>query len=347
MSEMINTDSIQKRHKIIFLIPAGRRRYLKILFSYLEKDKFIDEIWIFDNCRDPADRNFLNNFIKQKIISDSRWKLFNIPKADGTNRSVNKIYKFIESYNDNAFFVKIDDDIVYIDRDFSKKFYQRALSYVDDCYLFSPVVINNALISFFLIIENKIKIGTVPFSAQASDLTLWRSGLFAEYLHRSFLESLKRGRIDNYYLNKVYKISNQRFSINCIGFFSELIELLNDKKIPLMVQNADDEEYLTSILSAKLEKKICIINDVLVSHFSFFTQEYYLVKQLDILQDYARIAGIELYKDELKINYNRVSCIKAILKSFIKDLINIGFGIYLKSQKEKFYRMISNQYENE
>ena len=105
---MISTKSTEKRHKIIVVTPASRQRYLEILATYILQDNFIDEWYLWDNCRKKEDRAYINKLAN----SYPKVHVVNEPGVDGTNKSINKFFK--HARDPDAFYIRLDDDIVYL-----------------------------------------------------------------------------------------------------------------------------------------------------------------------------------------------------------------------------------------
>ena len=191
--------------------------------------------------------------------------------------------------------------------------------------------------------EKKIHYPPIGISAQAGCPVLWKSGLFAEYIHKIFLSKVKQGSVADMYLSGLYKLQYQRFSINCIGIFSETVNELTRLGVPFIPLDADDEEYLTSVLSFKLNKKICIINNLIVSHFAFYPQELYLLKYTDCLYEYANLVDIQIEDsdfDDVRIGLKKIF---NTIRNCVKDVVNIQTGIYLKKQKLGFQKLLRKE----
>ncbi|MDD2467291.1 MAG: hypothetical protein PHI97_25170 [Desulfobulbus sp.] len=95
-------------HKIIAVTPAGRRSYMDLLKHYVLRDSNISEWHLWDNCRDSADRAYIDSLERehQKI------RVVRIENTDGTNLSVNRFYKFCN--DPESFYIKMDDDLVFL-----------------------------------------------------------------------------------------------------------------------------------------------------------------------------------------------------------------------------------------
>ena len=128
--------------KVIAVTPAGRRRYLELLAKYVLSDEAVAEWHLWDNCRDPADRAYLQS------LTDPRIKIVSLPNAKGDNRSINK---FCRTMTDpDAFYVKLDDDICYLPPGFFGRFAAKVAASKTNAIWFSPMVINNAICSWLL-----------------------------------------------------------------------------------------------------------------------------------------------------------------------------------------------------
>lgn len=177
---------METKHKIIAVTPAGRKRYLEILSRYILADNSIQEWHLWDNCRSEDDRIFLNELARES----SKVKVIKVEGADGTNKSINLFYKFLA--DEDAFFIRIDDDVVFMEKNFGAKLYERAIKEKDKYLWWSPIIINNAICTYFLFAKDKLKT-TYPLTAQCMDKFSWGSPYFAEELHRWFFDIVNKG----------------------------------------------------------------------------------------------------------------------------------------------------------
>lgn len=266
-------------YKIVAVTPAGRRYYMDLLKHYILRDSNISEWHLWDNCRDPSDRIYIDNLEREH----EKIHIVRIEKTDGTNLSVNKFYKFCD--DPTAFYIKMDDDLVYIQEGMAKTLFDAASAQRDTCFWWSPLVINNALCSWLLQHHGLLKTSAI-LSAQAGCATGWRDPRFAVALHSSFLELLAKGkqvRIPNAF------VSLSRFSINCLGFFGADVRRIGSTFCP---PDVDDEEWLSASLPLKEGRAGCIVGATCVAHYSFFTQEAAL-RTTNILDRYYDLAGLK------------------------------------------------------
>jgi hypothetical protein len=269
-----------RKHKIVAVTPAGRRAYLEILGAYILKDGSIDEWHLWDNCRQESDRAYINDLEKRH----AKIKVVRQEKTDGSNSAINQFYQ--GASNPETFYIKLDDDIVFLPPGFGECLYEAALTEKGAHSYWSPLVVNNAICSWLLKYHSQMQID-VGLMASAACQHGWRSPLFALELHRAFLDALDQAYADKFKVPN-FSVSLARFSINCIGFWGEDVQELGQRFCPLGV---DDEEWISAVLPSLTGRPGRIIGNITIAHYSFFTQEDSLLKT-DILSRYAKRAGI-------------------------------------------------------
>jgi hypothetical protein len=266
--------------KTIVVTPAGRRRYLELLASYVLADPAVTEWQLWDNCREAADRAYIH-----ALTSNPKVRVVTLPNSKGDNRSINKFYRGMNE--SDAFYVKIDDDLTYIEPGFFGRFHEKATRFREKAIWFSPLVINNAICTWLLAYHRKIKVSQ-PLSFQASCNTGWKSAEFSVLLHRFFLDALQSEQLNDLRIPDL-GLATGRFSINCIGVFGAERNALGDDFCPVDV---DDEEYISAVLPLRTGKVGQVIGSEIVAHFSYFTQEHILLRT-DILDRYYALAKLQ------------------------------------------------------
>jgi hypothetical protein len=258
--------------KVIAVTPAGRRRYLEVLAKYILGDEAVTEWHLWDNCRDPADRVYIQSLASPKI------KIVSLPNSKGDNKSINKFYRTMT--DPNAFYVKLDDDICYLPPGFFGRFAAKATASKTNAIWFSPVVINNAICTWLLSFHGKVKCSEA-LTCQASCEIGWKNPEFAVLLHRAFLNKIETDQVKSLHIPDA-TMTMGRFSINCLGMFGGDRNALGDAFCPLDV---DDEEYISAFLPMLTKRPGQIIGDEVVAHFSYYTQER-VVLDTDVLARY-------------------------------------------------------------
>jgi hypothetical protein len=268
-------------HSIIAVTPAGRRHYLEILKQYVLSDASICEWQLWDNCRRQSDRDYIEELARRH----PKIRIVRAPAVDGSNKAINQFYQGLTDRN--CFYIKMDDDIVYLPKQFGRRLYEAARAEEGQFVYWSPLVINNAICSWLIKHHSGMSVQANVIAA-ASCATGWRNPFFAESLHRAFIEAIDGDWIESFAVPN-FKLSLARFSINCIGFFGSDVARLGIRFCP---PDCDDEEWISAVLPSNLGKFGRIIGDLVVAHFSFFTQETELLRS-GILDEYFRIAEVD------------------------------------------------------
>ena len=287
-SALARTAGRPTANRVVAVTPAGRRRYLELLKHYILKDTSIDEWFLWDNCRDPLDREYIN----QLEAGHSKIKVIRRDNVDGSNRSVNGFYA--SCADESVFYIKMDDDIVYLPERFGASLYANALNERDLFLWWSPLVINNAICSWLLKYHSEIKISE-PVSCQAGDVLGWKDPAFAEKLHKIFLLAVEANDVRAFQVAD-FGVSLARFSINCLGFFGEDVRRYGQQFCPADV---DDEEWLSACLPSITGRPGRVVGNLTISHFSFFTQEQELLRSR-ILDRYYSLASLQPPQYEIK-----------------------------------------------
>jgi hypothetical protein len=268
-------------HKIIAVTPAGRRLYLECLKRYILADASIDEWHLWDNCRKESDRVY----IRELAARHDKIRLVEVDGADGQVGSINRFYPHTRDVD--AFYIKMDDDLVYLSPNLGRDLYERACAERGRFAWWSPLVINNAICSWLLKYHSKLRIDA-SLSAWAACETGWRSAEFAYCLHDKFLEAAATNALHAFRVPD-FEISLSRFSINCLGYFGEDASASGAEFCPL---NVDDEEWISAVWPSRIGRPGRILGNILVSHFSFYTHDKEL-RRSDLVARYYRLAGLE------------------------------------------------------
>ncbi len=310
--------------RVVICTPAGRKNYLEILKEYIIKNELVDEWHLWQNCRNRDDLEYL------KKLSESSKKILIIEadNVDGTNKSVNKFYKFCNQ--SNTFYIKVDDDILYVHPKTIDRLLNIAIEEKNRYLYWSPIVINNAVCSAVLSAKGILTTG-VHLSAQASDGIGWASPFFALKLHESFLQTLKDGLVEKILFKDRISLGAQRFSINCIGFWGDTVLSLGDEFCP---SDVDDEEWISATLPIRYGLPGRLIGEALVAHYSFYTQEQYLNRYETIMKEYRNMAG--LTGSYISNKKNKLRLFQPF-RAYARDYLNNKLGIYKPSQTKKLF----------
>lgn len=287
-----------KDRKIVICVPAGRKRYLEILFPILQKYRTVlDRIDIWVNTLDGEDLAFI---YRTEAKDPAFYNAIPLPKGVELSsnkplwQTVCKFYKF--ACDIDTVYIKVDDDIVWVD---SEERFRRFLDFRIDhpeYFMISANVINNSLLTHM-----HQRFGTIPYKDAGivnwnshCKVGLW-SGEFAEHLHKtvweyaerdgSLTKAMERFRITP----EQYVLFNyERIAINWVSWLGEDLASFGGD-VP-----AGDEEWLCKTKAKQLEKPICIFFGFIVSHLYFGPQRQHCEAKTDFLQRYREDAIKEL-----------------------------------------------------
>lgn len=254
---------------------------MRLLSHYVLGSAEVAEWQLWDNCRNETDRAYL----EQLAASDPRCTIKRLASADGTIQNIGDFFRFCD--DPEALYLRLDDDIVFTEPGFFERFKARTLASRGEALWFAPLIVNNAVCSSLIQSLSKVRIeGTI--TSQAMCPYSWAYPSFPEAMHPVLIDAARRGRLDDFRVPD-REVRLGRFSINAIGFFGAEVIALGDLFHP---PDQNEEEWLSAVLPAKLNRPGKVLGDLLVSHFSFYTQERRLL-QTDILESYYELAGLE------------------------------------------------------
>lgn len=263
------------KYYIVCNTAAGRRRYMQYLIPQVLSSNIVDRYDIWLNTINPHDIAFFD------LLSKRNSKINIIKQPEGVvdgNKSINAFYKYCCS--PNTIYIKLDDDILWIEPDFFPKIIQFRIDN-PNYFLISPLVINNPKCTYLLQVSGAIKLKKY-IDANNSNEIFWKKGQFAKELHEWFINKyLINDRYPQLHIG-MYPISLTRFSINCIVWFGEQFRDFDG------IVLGDDEEYLSCILPTKLGLNNCFFCNTIISHFSFYTQRA-ILDNCNILERYGSL----------------------------------------------------------
>lgn len=273
-----------KNYKIVVNTAAGRRRYMQYLIPFVVGCDLVDRYDIWVNTHNGADIEFF------KRCANCYPKINLVWQPDGVVNGIASINAFYRKCCDeDTIYFKLDDDIVWMEPDLIEKMVEFRIAN-PHYFVVSPLVINNALSTYLLQIDEKISL-TRYFNSSASSIVLWKSGKFAADLHKWFFEGyLQTGRYEELYVG-LKEMGMCRFSINCILWFGKDL-----KKIGGVIPG-DDEEFMSCIYPTKLGKSNAWNGDAIMAHFAFYPQRVEL-DQMKILDQYGKFLHTEWAKTE-------------------------------------------------
>jgi hypothetical protein len=261
--------------KVVAVTPAGRRRYLEVLFAYMLKLRpAVDEYHLWVNTNNEEDIEYMRafqsehpDFVKLKYLP------LNI-RSNG-NKTIN--YFFKECTDVDTVYVRFDDDIVYIDdiTQFNKfiEFRKQNPKY----FLVYGNIVNNAICTYLHQRNGKLADTSYLTGYECMDSVGWGSGEVARKIHKEVLNecNFEKFRMGNWIL-----LNNERVSINVVSWLGREFKKFNGIVLD------DEEGYISSVKPKELNKHNIIYGDFVCVHYSFFTQRAILDADETILATY-------------------------------------------------------------
>ncbi len=292
--QMHDPSEIGNPAKLIGVTPAGRERYLRLLAHYVLGESVVHEWHLWDNCRNEHDRRYLHEL----AASDPRCKIKQLDGADGGFNVIGEFFRFCD--DPEAFSLRLDDDMVYLEPGFLARFLQRALAQRGAALWFAPLVINNALCNTLIKHLSQVRVEG-PVTAQAMCPSAWAHASFPAAMHPVLIEAAQSGRLAQFRVPD-REVRLARLSINAIGFFGSEIVDLGDL---FHAMGGEEEEWLSASLPTILDRPGRIFGDLIAAHFSFYPQERDLLKT-DILDRYYALAGLPAPRYEKPVDRVRL-----------------------------------------
>lgn len=263
--------------KRILVTPAGRERYLSVLFNNLVKLRpEFDEWHLWLNTEDESDIRFIyslsekNDFIK--VIKNE------IP----VNGSLSIHHFFKHCVDKNSLYLRLDDDIVYIKPgSIQRVFSERQKN--SDSFLLYGNTLNNVLMSYL-----QRRVGNFDSTFHATNYhplcdTAWSDGLFAEKIHRLFFRLFDENELERLYIPNWIFFDYEWVSINVICWKGSDFALFNG------IVDPDEERWLTMHKTKELQMPNQIVGDSLFVHYAYYPQRPH-VDRTDILQTYESVS---------------------------------------------------------
>lgn len=260
-------------YRVVCVTPAGRRRYLQTLVPYILNCPVVDEYRLWRNTTDIADTSYLYSL-------EERYSKISVVEPDtpaGINYFATIAQFFRGCIEDDVIYVRLDDDIVYLD----DTFFEALLQFRCDnprYFLIFPSIINNAICTYIHVQNGIIDPETAIFP-WCMDRNAWGSPRFAEQLHDAFLVSASARRVSDWYFNS-RELAFTWFSVNAMTWFGRDFALFDG------VVEGNEEEYLTIRMPSSLQRINCVFGRAIAAHYAFYTQRTYL-DSTNILARYA------------------------------------------------------------
>jgi hypothetical protein len=279
MSELSSTDNV---YKCVVITPAGRKRYIEILYPYLKAQRSDFDHWqLWLNTTNAEDIAYMRSLERENDwirCIKAEWPI-------NGNASIG--YFFKHTVQPDTIYIRLDDDIVYLTPDFISALYNQRIKYREPLFIY-PNIINNAILSDLHYKNNLISYPVAP-SYNCLDNIGWKDGKFAETLHNVFLDSIKTHSVDKWKSSFVTHtpVNYARVSINSIAWYGT--DMVNIFKA---IAPGDEEQNISVEIPKRLKTNNLIVNYPVCAHFAFFTQRPHLEGRTTILEQYKTLSEL-------------------------------------------------------
>jgi len=265
--------------KRIVVTPAGRKKYLEILKNNLDKCREEFDQWIIWVNTDNADDikymeeiSETNDYIKLHFL-DSR--------VDPNGSHTSTICKFFKDYTDTeSAYLRLDDDIVYIEKGSIKDLFDFRISNEEYFLVFGNILNNSIVTSLYQkkgILQNFPKV-----SYDCLDKNGWESGEFAKNLHNFFIEKKIKNELSDFFIDNWVLSNFERCSINSISWLGKTFNGFKG------IVDEAEETWLSSEKPMLLNMPNIIFGKSIFVHYAFSPQRRFL-ENTDILEKYKSI----------------------------------------------------------
>lgn len=286
---------MKDNYKVVAVTPAGRQRYLEILYKYMCKNKHILDRWdLWINTSNTSDLEYFNH-LKELDPEFINLVPSDYPYNNWGHPNLNISPFWSKAVDEDTIYVRFDDDVVFIGDNTIEALVNFRINNPQFLFVY-PFIINNTHHSRNLQDRGLL---TTEHGWVRQEEELFGQGIydpvgllsvdFVREAHSTFFRHYDSGTLDALTTPDllVWKPQSQ-VSINCLcwtGTFMKTITPLQGGNWPV-----DEENYLTTQAPGTLNMPNCTIPDTLIVHFLFSTQrpkdELY-----DVLDRYREIAN--------------------------------------------------------
>lgn len=264
----------------VVVTPAGRRRYLDLLYRHLKAQRGSFDTWLLlVNTGDPADIGFCERLAaRNEDWIETRYATGSEPSRGNLN-----IHKFLNEFcaDVDVTYLRLDDDVVYlapgfVDRMFA--FRESNPSY----FLTYGNVINNAVVAWI-----HQKLGTFGAPGRHSrydcmcDVGL-KDPAFAESLHRAFLA---RPEPSAWSFGRWVLTEHERCSVNAVCWFGA--------DLAAAPVGEDEEQWLAVVRPRETSRVNAVCGDAVCVHYAFAPQRAHLDALVEVMDGYRALAPVD------------------------------------------------------
>jgi hypothetical protein len=300
--------------KTIAVTFAGRKPFMEVLFPYIKKyESLIDEYHVYAATNNQEDLQYIDDFASE----NSFVKVFKVKDNEEPVVLWNECYK--NSQDSDSIYIKLDDDIVYIDENLFTDFAEFRKSNPQYPIIY-PLIVNNSYMSWIFQEKMGLEFSTrtefnnrwdtvigrmvdylkhnpIPdriINVIPEDFILcptgWGDVNFAKSVHNRFLDCLDNDKLDDFKKSidgsdGMELLNFPPVSINCCSWTGSGMKEYTEKLGDVW----QDESWLSVYLPIIMGKPNYIYFNSIVSHFSYYKQMQGGIMESNILERYNKI----------------------------------------------------------
>lgn len=285
--------------RVIVWTPYGRRRTYSLLIEYLKRDVLkgiVDEVWAFMN----TDRKGQEDDIAYAHELDAAHDWFHLKERPDDcphlhPKQLNTGFAYRHFTDPDAIYIRMDDDLVWLHEDAIRNLAMTRMVWGDSTLAAFPIIVNNAVCSFFLQAMGRIPGKDDGWDVVATPYCMddvgWRDGNFAVQLHRYTLDHIAADTVHEMFMHHAVQLSvGQQFSVSCFATRgSDYGHLEPVGNLGPIGYGVEEEHWHTVQRSRELDIPNAIVPNSLVVHWSFHHQH----KELNasgLLDQYRKLA---------------------------------------------------------
>ena len=294
--------------RVIFTVFAGRRRFMHILMGYVQpllQEGVVDEVHIWDYCKDAADREYLKG-----LTTSAALRVMTPPPSDLTAKFPNKwkgyYAHYAHSLRDDDLLIKCDDDVVFIANLHRLLAFARADGGAH--HLYFPSIVNNDVSAAFQAADGVITDPEFTVELQRSRIDgphsrapmsdWYNCTACAEHVHSLFL-----GAPSRFFTGCAHTWAvPARVPIN---FFAMPGRRVREHFSSYAKEAYVDEAYLTALLTERTGVPSVLVSDAVVVHLAFAFQ--HLRAPSDVLERYRKLARDATLLAQLKADFKKMN----------------------------------------
>jgi hypothetical protein len=283
------------RYNVSALVFYGRRQYVEILNCYLEQNLIengglLREITFILKTNKQEDITYLHELIAQHPGT------YFIKKDDNLGWTFHTHYRNLDP---DSFYVKIDDDILYIDPNAIKSMLKTKLNNPSAIFISANVINHPAFGPLHLHLMTILNVTNTLSIVPGTGLPVydWKKSEYANAHHRSFLRHHKEKTLDQYVFPTwdFNALAYNRWSINFILFKGHEVQ---------DVGPGDDEHQISIVIPQKYKKHCLVDGKALVVHFGYIPQRHDGLRDNDFISEYRNLS-LKVCNDTLLARRNR------------------------------------------